>query len=63
MSLLEPMDGLSAEESEFVDVIAKWVDNEVRPVVRDLEHSDTYPEALIDQMKELGVYGLSLIHI
>lgn len=60
MSLLEPMDGLSAEESEFVDVIAKWVDNEVRPVVRNLEHSDTYPEALIDQMKELGVYGLAI---
>ena len=60
MSLLEPMDGLSAEESEFVDVIAKWVDNEVRPVVRDLEHSDTYPAALINQMKELGVYGLAI---
>ncbi|MED5328622.1 MAG: acyl-CoA dehydrogenase family protein, partial [Actinomycetota bacterium] len=54
------MDGLSAEESDFVDVIAKWVDNEVRPVVRDLEHSDAYPEVLIDQMKELGVYGLAI---
>jgi alkylation response protein AidB-like acyl-CoA dehydrogenase len=30
----------------------------VRPVVRELEHANTYPEALIEQMKALGVYGL-----
>jgi alkylation response protein AidB-like acyl-CoA dehydrogenase len=30
----------------------------VRPVVRELEHANTYPEALIGQMKELGVFGL-----
>lgn len=60
MSLLEPMDGLSAEESEFVDVVARWVENEVRPVVRNLEQSDTYPGELVDQMKELGIYGLAI---
>nr|WP_262500293.1 acyl-CoA dehydrogenase family protein [Phycicoccus endophyticus] len=37
-----------------------WVDAEVRPVVRELEHGNTYPEALIEQMKQLGIYGLAV---
>ena len=32
----------------------------VKPVVRELEHSDTYPENLIEQMKQLGVFGLAI---
>ena len=35
-----------------------FVDSDVRPVVRDLEHANTYPEELIEQMKQLGIYGL-----
>jgi alkylation response protein AidB-like acyl-CoA dehydrogenase len=48
------------EELAFVDVVRRFVDKEVRPVVRDLEHANTYPEALIEQMKELGVYGMTV---
>ena len=48
---------LSTEEQAVVDAVADWVDHEVRPVVRDLEHANTYPEKLIEQMKELGVFG------
>jgi hypothetical protein len=29
-------------------------------VVRELEHANTYPEALIEAMKELGIYGLAI---
>jgi hypothetical protein len=32
----------------------------VRPVVRELEHANTYPEHLIDQMKQLGMFGLAV---
>ena len=60
MSLLESMDGLSPEEAEFVEVVAKWVDREVRPVVRQLEQDDVYPAALIDSMKDIGIFGLAI---
>jgi alkylation response protein AidB-like acyl-CoA dehydrogenase len=50
--------GLTEEERAMVEVVARFVDERVRPVVRDLEHNDTYPAALIDEMKELGVFGL-----
>jgi alkylation response protein AidB-like acyl-CoA dehydrogenase len=51
---------VTEEELAFVDVVRRFVDKEVRPVVRDLEHANTYPEALIEQMKELGVYGMTV---
>ncbi len=51
---------LQPEESQIVEVVARWVDEEVRPVVRDLEHRNEYPEALIEQMKQLGIYGLKV---
>jgi alkylation response protein AidB-like acyl-CoA dehydrogenase len=51
---------LSHEEQFIVDTVRDFVDREVRPVARELEHADTYPEKLIEQMKELGVFGLAI---
>ncbi len=54
------MTGLPAEEREVVRTVAEFVDRDVRPVVRDLEHANTYPEKLIEQMKALGIFGLAI---
>jgi alkylation response protein AidB-like acyl-CoA dehydrogenase len=51
---------LSPEEQSIVEVVRDFVDREVKPVVRDLEHSNTYPEELIEQMKRLGIFGLAI---
>src|SRR5215213_1766440 len=51
---------LNTEEQAIVEVVREFVDHEVRPVVRDMEHANTYPEKLIEQMKELGIYGLAV---
>ncbi len=51
---------LTAEETAIVEVVRDFVDREVRPVVRELEHEDTYPEKLVEQMKELGIFGLAV---
>lgn len=51
---------LDEEETAIVGVVRDFVDREVRPVVRELEHADTYPERLIEQMKELGIFGLAI---
>ncbi len=51
---------LTEEESAVVAVVHEWVDREVRPAVRELEHDNAYPAKLIDQMKELGIFGLAI---
>jgi alkylation response protein AidB-like acyl-CoA dehydrogenase len=51
---------LSAEEREVVRTVRDFVDREVKPAARELEHANTYPEQLIDQMKRIGIFGLAV---
>ena len=53
-------DGLTDEEVMLVDTVRAFVDRDVKPGVRDVEHANTYPEAWIEQMKQLGIYGLAV---
>ena len=52
------MEGLNQEERALVELVRDFVNREVKPVARELDHTDTYPEKLIGQMKQLGVFGL-----
>ena len=54
------MPGLDDEETLLVDTVRAFVDREVKPAVREVEHADDYPEAWIERMKRLGVYGLAI---
>jgi alkylation response protein AidB-like acyl-CoA dehydrogenase len=54
------MDDLTREEREIVGLVREFVDREVRPVARELEHANTYPGQLIEQMKQLGIFGLAI---
>ncbi|AFM15023.1 acyl-CoA dehydrogenase [Mycolicibacterium chubuense NBB4] len=53
-------DGLSDEEALLVDTVRTFIDREVKPTVREVEHANTYPQAWIDQMKRIGIYGLAV---
>jgi alkylation response protein AidB-like acyl-CoA dehydrogenase len=44
----------------MVETVRDFVDKAVKPVVQELEHANTYPEALIEQMKQLGIFGLAV---
>jgi alkylation response protein AidB-like acyl-CoA dehydrogenase len=54
------MDGLTEDEAAIVGLVGEFVDKEVRPVARELDHTNTYPERLIEQMKAMGVFGLAI---
>jgi alkylation response protein AidB-like acyl-CoA dehydrogenase len=51
---------LSEQERLAVSVTRQFVDDDVRPAVRDLEHANEYPDKLIDQMKGLGLFGTAI---
>lgn len=57
---MSTLDILSEDEQFIVSTVHAFVDKDVRPVVRKLEHADTYPEAQIDRMKQLGIFGLAI---
>jgi hypothetical protein len=54
------MTRLSDDERAILDTVRQFVDRDVRPVVRELEHANEYPEKLIEQMKQLGIFGLAV---
>ena len=49
-----------AEQTELVGAIRDWVDREVIPVASEYEHEDRNPEPLVEQMKELGLFGVTI---
>ncbi|MFF2510335.1 acyl-CoA dehydrogenase family protein [Streptomyces sp. NPDC058086] len=57
---MSTLDVLSEDERLVVATVREFVDKDVKPVVRELEHTDTYPEALIERMKKLGIFGLAV---
>ena len=54
------MDELNEDERAMVELVRDFVNRDVKPVVRELEHADTYPGQLIEQMKQLGIFGLAI---
>ncbi|MGH3626880.1 MAG: acyl-CoA dehydrogenase family protein, partial [Sciscionella sp.] len=57
---MSTLDTLPEDEQMIVHTVRDFVDSEVKPVVAELEHANTYPEALIEQMKLLGIFGLAI---
>lgn len=53
-------EGLSEVEVSIVELVREFVDRDVKPVVQEMEHANTYPEQLIESMKKLGIFGLSI---
>jgi alkylation response protein AidB-like acyl-CoA dehydrogenase len=49
---------LNDDEAMLVATVREFVNKEVRPTVREREHANEYPEAWIEQMKRIGIYGL-----
>lgn len=48
------------EETMLVETVRAFIDRDVKPTVRDVEHANEYPEAWIEQMKHIGIYGLAI---
>ena len=49
-----------ADERAIVAAVRDWVDREVVPVASRLEHADEFPSGLVEQMRELGLFGVTV---
>jgi alkylation response protein AidB-like acyl-CoA dehydrogenase len=48
------------DERAILDSIGNWVEREVRPNAQKFDQADEYPHALVEQMKELGLFGATI---
>ncbi len=60
MARLQQTDGLSEEQQELLKLVREFVDEQIIPVAQQLEHSDTYPDKIVEGLKEMGVFGLMI---
>jgi butyryl-CoA dehydrogenase len=45
---------------ELVSTVRRWVEKEVIPNASELEHADEFPEAMVTQMREFGLFGATI---
>ena len=50
----------SEEDQLILESIDKWLERDVRPHVLRLDHADEYPFEMVEQMKELGLFGATI---
>lgn len=60
MGRLTETAGLSDIQQEILGAVREFVDNEIIPVAQELEHADEYPSAIVEGMKEMGIFGLMI---
>lgn len=48
------------EEQAFVDAVEVWAEKELRPVAKKFDNADEYPTQVVEQMKELGLFGATI---
>lgn len=52
--------GLTEFQTEIVSAVRQFVDKEVIPNAKELERNDTYPQTIVDQMRQMGLFGLMI---
>jgi alkylation response protein AidB-like acyl-CoA dehydrogenase len=49
-----------AADQDILATLRRFVEHDVIPAASDLEHRDQYPQALVDTMKQLGLFGATI---
>ena len=60
MGRLAATEGLTEIQQEILSTVRGFVDKEIIPYATELEHKDEFPEAIVDGMKEMGLFGLMI---
>jgi alkylation response protein AidB-like acyl-CoA dehydrogenase len=60
MTRLTDTDGLTDVQRDILSAVRQFVDDEVLPVATELDHSDTYPAGIVEGLRQLGVFGLTI---
>src|SRR5215468_3111109 len=60
MARLASTPGLTDIQLSILDTVREFVDKEIIPHAQRLEHADEYPADIVDGMREMGLFGLTI---
>ena len=60
MGRLAQTEGLTEVQRDILATVHDFVEKEILPVATELEHADEYPYKIVEGMKQLGLFGLTI---
>ncbi len=60
MARLAQTPGLTEVQAEILATVRSFVDKEILPYATELEHKDEFPDAIVDGMRQMGLFGLTI---
>ncbi|WP_131769558.1 acyl-CoA dehydrogenase family protein [Candidatus Protofrankia californiensis] len=60
MGRIAQTDGLTDVQADILSAVRIFVDKEILPYATELEHKDEFPEAIVEAMKEMGLFGITI---
>ena len=60
MCIRDSTDGLTDDQRELLKLVREFVDEQILPVAGELEAADKYPTDIVEGMKEMGIFGLTI---
>ena len=49
-----------SDQAQLLAAIDRWLERKVKPVVKEHDHADRWPAEIVEQMKELGLFGATI---
>src|ERR1700748_2471198 len=51
---------MADEQQAIVEMVRQFADEQIIPNAEHYDHEDTFPEPIVEQMKELGLFGVTI---
>jgi alkylation response protein AidB-like acyl-CoA dehydrogenase len=60
MAIATPYYEKTDEQKAIIEMVRQFVDEQIIPNAEHYDHEDAYPEPIVEQMKELGLFGVTI---
>jgi alkylation response protein AidB-like acyl-CoA dehydrogenase len=60
MAVAVPFEEKTDEQKAITEMVRQFVDEQILPNAEHYDHEDSFPEPIVEQMKELGLFGVTI---
>jgi alkylation response protein AidB-like acyl-CoA dehydrogenase len=56
----DTFDERTDEQRAITEMVRRFTDEQILPVASDLDHADEFPTEIVEQLKRLGLFGVTI---
>jgi alkylation response protein AidB-like acyl-CoA dehydrogenase len=57
---VDPTTAVTEEQQAIIEMVRQFTDEQIIPNAEHYDHEDSYPEPIVEQLKELGLFGITI---